>query len=412
MQREDRESYTFASYVLYLWQKRFIILLGAVLCAGLMAVYVQFVAREKYRSYAQIMIKEPREIMGSEREALTPVSYEFLLLNEDLILQVRDEFAGKFNLSPAALRLEEFQTAFQVESEVVQDTTVKKQYTPVMVMSVDAGTPRHAKGLMEIWLKRFMERYGDIQARQADFTSRYYAEKADELQQTLAAKEERFLALRRQLPFKIRQLTAKEMMLSPAMVRLDYIDERRSYYKFRDDNRIKVSVPEPSVMFQEKGLEIKLVDIEIDLAAAMAENDNDKVLHLQEKKKALEKAIQNTKKQIDSLQRETASMEKEFQSLAREVTSLRDQYQYVMDLKNHTEVEAEGYYYSSKSNQDERSDITILAKPNLPEMRIFPKKTFSCLIAFLVGFVLTSLVVIFDKFMKDSRLLLLEGSKS
>lgn len=199
-------------------------------------------------------------------------------------------------------------------------------------------------------------------------------------------------------------------MLSPAMVQLDYIDERRSYYKFRDDNRIKVSVPEPSVMFQEKGLESKLVDIEIDLAAATAGKDNDKVLHLKEKKKALEKAIQNTKKQIDTLQKETASMEKEFQSLAREVTSLRDQYQYVMDLKNHTEVEAEGYYYSSRRDQGERSDITVLAQPNLPEMRIFPKKTFSCLIAFLVGLILTSLAVVFDKFMKDSRRLLQEGS--
>jgi LPS O-antigen subunit length determinant protein (WzzB/FepE family) len=410
MQQEQKESYIFSSYIIYLWRKRFLIVLGTILCMGLTAVYVQFVAKEKFRSFSQIMIKEHPDFLGMERYKITPVSYQDLLLNEDLLRDVRDEYAETCKIHPENLKIEKFKTAFDVEFEVVQDTTIKKEYSPVMILSVDAGTPQNAKTLNDIWLKHFMQRYGDLLSREPDYAKLYFTNKAESVQKELEEKENRFLKLRWELPFKIRQLTAKELLVSPANVQLDYQDQRRSYYKYREESLVNVQVPEPTVMPVGEGLEDRLMMVEQDLATAQAAQDKPQVAQLTAQKEILEKKIGEIKTEIKSLQAETTNMEKEFQSLAREVTGLRDLYQYVIDLKNQAEAEADALHYKDPRKSLERMDIAVLAAPSLPEMRVFPKKSFSCLIAGFVGFLLCCFLVVFDKFMKESRALV-EGSE-
>jgi capsular polysaccharide biosynthesis protein len=410
MQQEQKESYIFSLYIIYLWKKRFLIVLGTILCMGLTAVYVQFVAKEKFRSFAQIIIKEHPDFLGMERVKITPVTYKDLLLNEDLIRDVRDEYAETCKIYPGALKLEKFKTAFDVEFEIVQDTTIKKDYSPVMRLSTDAGTPQNTKTLGDIWLKHFIRRYGDLLSREPDYAKLYFTDKAQKVQKELEEKESRFLKLRWELPFKIRQLTAKELLISPANVRLDYQDQRRSYYKYREESLVNVQVPEPTVMSVGEGLEDRLVMVEQNLAAAQAAQDNAQAAQLQAQKQVLEKKIEEVKIEIKTIQAETSTMEKEFQSLAREVTGLRDLYQYVIDLKNQAEAEADAIHFGDKDKSLERMDIAILASPSLPEMRVFPKKSFSCLIAGFVGFLLSCFFVVFDKFMQESRSLV-EGSE-
>lgn len=405
MQQEQKESYIFSLYIIYLWKKRFLIVLGTILCMGLTAVYVQFVAKEKFRSFSQIIIKEHPDFLGMERVKITPVTYKDLLLNDDLIRDVRDEYAETCKIHPDTLKIEKFKTAFDVEFEIVQDTTIKKDYSPVMRLSVDAGTPQNARTLGDIWLKHFIRRYGDLLAREPDYAKRYFTDKAQGVQKKLEEKESRFLELRWELPFKIRQLTAKELLISPANVSLDFQDQRRSYYKYREESLVNVQVPEPTVMPMGEGLDDRLAMLEQDLAAAEASQEKDRVTRLRAQKEALDKKIQELKIEIKTLQTETATMEKEFQILAREVTGLRDLYQYVIDLKNQAEAEADALHFGDKEKSGERMDIAILAAPSLPEMRAFPKKTFSCLIAGFVGLLLSCFFVVFDKFMQESRAL-------
>lgn len=411
MQQEQQESYAFASYLVHLWKKRFLIVLGTIVCMALMAIYVQFVAKEAFRSFAQLMIKEPRKFTDAERDPISPVTYQYLLLNEDLVVQVRDEYARAVKMSPGQLKLEKFKTSFEITTDIIQDTTIKKEYSPVILLSADAGTPQKAKTLMEIWLKHFMNRYGDIISREADYTAQYYLDEVEKVKKALQEKEDRFLTLRRELPFKIRQLTSRELLLSPAPVDLYFQDQRRSYYKYRQQSNVEVALPELGAPLPTEGLEQELVDMEVDLAAAQAENDAPKIKILQAKKEALTAKIAELKTDIARLQGETAKMEKEFQPLSREVASLRDLHQYLADLKNQADVDAGPLHYSAKNDGAERMDVVILAKPHLPEMRVFPKKTFFCLIAGVVGFFLTCFVFIFDKFMKESRALLEERVK-
>jgi len=407
MKTEERESYTLAAYVWYLWEKRVGIILGAILCMALMVVYVQFLAREKFRSYAQLMIKEPRKFTDTERDAITPLSYKVLLLNDNLLKEVRDEFCKVTGLSPFPLAIEKFRQAFEVKTEIVKDTSVKIEYSPVISISADAGTAQFAQKLMEIWVRRFMDRCGDILAREADFATRSYLDKAENLKKTLTEKETALLKMRWELPFRIRRLTAKEMLLAPTSITWEFRDERPSYYKYRDQTRVDFSMIEPATApAMVNGLEQQLVQVDVELAAARAGNNPSPIAALEAKRNTLLEKVKQTNADIAIFQKDTAELEARFQTLAREVTSLRDEYSYVMDLKNQADVEAHGLTYSNKGDGRERSDIIILSPPSLPELRIFPKKTIFCLIAGVVGFFLTTLLFIFEKFMKDGKALL------
>jgi subunit length determinant Wzz-like protein len=411
MQQEQREEYIFATYMLDLWRKRLWVIIGTLICMGISAVFVQYIAKEKFRSKAQIMIKEPKRVTDSEPKSLTPVSYEFILLSDDLLLKVRDKFADAVKIDKKFFKFELFKKAFKVESEVIQDTTVKKEFSPVMTICADSGSPENARLLVEIWLDFFLDQYGDILAGQSDFKSRYYAEKKKEITDALSLKEKKFYELRRKLPFKIRQLTAKEIMLAPVSATLDFQDVRRSYYKYRDTNNVEVQMKQPERMTGAKGLEKMLLDIEIELTKVRAEKNESKIASLEAEKKLIETKITQIMGNIDTLQSECSEMEIEFQALARDVSSLRDQYQYVMDLKNQADVEVGGLNYSRKMKTSERTDIIMLGEPTLPEMRIFPKKTSTCLIAGIIGFILSCLALIFDKFIRESRKLV-EGTQS
>ncbi|MBN1900503.1 hypothetical protein JW926_04165 [Candidatus Sumerlaeota bacterium] len=409
MEQEQKESYVFSSYVLYLWKKRYLIILGAILCMGLTAIYVQFVAKEKFRSFAQIMIKEHPNVLGMDRMKITPVTFKSLLLNEDLLREVRDEYAEISKIHLEKLKLEQFKIAFEVEYEIVQDTTIRKEYSPVMQLSADASTPQNAKALGDIWLKHFIYRYGDLLSREPDYAKNYFYDKARNIQKELEEKENRFLKLRWELPFKIRQLTAKEMLISPANANLEYQDQRRSYYKYREESLVNVNTAEPVVIPGGEGLEERLIKIDQDLAASKAGSDAARTSQLEAQKVALEKKIGEIRLEITNLQAETSAMEKEFQILAREVSGLRDLYQYIIDLRNQAEADADALHFDDKEKSRERMDIAILASPSFPEMRVFPKKSLSCLIAGVVGLFLSCFFVALDKFIQESRALV-EGS--
>lgn len=408
MNHYEQESNSFGAYVLYIWEKRWWIIAGTIVCMAVTAVYVQFLAHEKFRSFAQVMIKEPLKFLDEEREPMTPVSYEYMLLNDEMILDIRDAFVEETGLRKEGLRLEEFKTAFDIETDVVQDTTLKKEFSPVILLSVDAGKPEHAHLLMKLWLERFMTRYGDLRARHFDYISVYMAEKAEDLTRRLKEKEDEFMNLKWQLPFEIRRLTASELMLAPAPMNWSFDDTRRSYYRFRDESNFDIKMEESLPQSLDKGLERQLIDTEVKLAAAKAAGDTTEASVLEAQRSALQKNIEDKRKEIDTLQKSAAELEKQFEILKREVMTLRDEYQYVVDMKNQADAEASGVRYSMKMAEDsegvvEHSDLVMLAGPSMPELRVFPKKTITCLAAGMAGFLIMILAVALDKFMKDSR---------
>jgi len=414
MIKDEHESYTFASYVVYLWDKRVWLIAGAILCAAITWIYVKYIAKEKYRSYSQIMIKEPKKITDSEIDSITPLTYKDILLNDGLIRQVRDEFCKTVGIATKGLPIEKFREGFEIKSQIVKDTTIKIEYSPVINLSVDADTPERARALMDIWIKTFMKYYGDILARNASYLSRDYGEMANKLSEKIEEKEAALYKLRWEIPFKIRQLASNEMLLAPAQINWEFRgDQRRSYFKYRDSSEVNIAMQEPPLSpAMVNGLKEQLIQTELELAAAKVENNAAKIVPLEAKQKALQEKIAQTTADIAALQRETAALETQFQTLAREVIALRDQYTYLSDLKNHADVDAHSLEFANNGDGMERSDVAIISPPSLAELKSSPKRVLATLLAAVIGSILTALALILDKFICDGRAMMDRSAKA
>ena len=419
---QEPESLQFASYVLELWKKRWAVCLGAIVCMAITAVYVQFIAKEQFRSFAQIMIKDPPQVIDEERSSYTPISYQHLLFNDKMLRDVRDDFAAQAVIDPNVLKIEKFKNLFEIKTNVVQDTTLRKEFSPVIVLSADSDSPANARLLMETWLRHFMQGFSELQSRRMAFFSRTYGKKIQDIETQINDKEREFTTIRWQLPFKMRRLTSLEMLIAPAPAQLPSPERRRSYYRYRGDTAVDVATPEILPAELKDGLQARLTDAEISLAAAKAAGDAAETGRIEASIEALKAEIQSLSEEIAGLQKETADMEFRYQQLSREITALKDQYQYAADIYNQADADAAGLRHEGKGGPSdvpesiedlsERGDIMVVSQPSLPEMRVFPKKSLSCMIAGIVGLLLSIIAVTLDKFMRDSRQVLREGSPS
>ena len=464
MEISERESeITFASYMVRLWRSRYKIIAGTLVAMFAAAIYVQFIAREVYEATAQVLVKQKPSYTDSEREEIEPPTYEVILLSDDLIKQVKDGFEAMRNIS--GIRLEEFRRGFSVETEMVQDTSVKRDYSPVLELAVLAESRQDAKDIMDLWTALFIQNRGNIIPNEALYASQLCEKTIQTIQEKLKALEEQHTQVRWQLPYKIKELTDKENMLAPAPVEYDFQKPVHDYYKWRTSQQVEIQMRE-SQLPQGPGLKTRLAELDVDIAKREAVKQlidklldeekqivklegrpdeaaifrllstklsQDEIQKLLEQKtysevlnplyislkeiaainlKELEASraerhvlveqIATTEKEIAQLQKDVALLDQQYSKLDREVQTLRDNYRLVSDVKNQADLEA-GIYAGSPSDASEAGDVRILAAAALPDMRAYPKKTLTCLIVGVLGFLLCCLLVVLHKYLEDAE---------
>jgi len=439
------------------------ILAGTLVAIFAAAIYVQFIAKESYEARAQVLVKQKPSYTESEREEMKPPTYEVILLSDDLINQVKYGFEAMRNIS--GIKLEEFRRAFSVETEIVQDTAVKRDYSPVLELSMQAESPQDAKDLMDLWTGLFIENYGNVIPNEALYASQVCEKQIETIEEKLKGLEEQHTQVRWQLPYKIKELTDKENMLSPAPVEYDFQKPIHYYYKWRTSQQVEIQVRAPQLP-QGPGLKTRLTELDVDIAKREAVKQlmdklldeekqivklegrpdeaaifrllstklsQEEIQNLLEQKtysevlnplyislkeiaainlKELEASraehrvlvgkIATTEKEIAQLQEDVARLDQQYSRLDREVQTLRDQYRLISDVKNQADLEA-GIYAGSPSDASEAGDVRILAAAALPDMRTYPKKTLTCLIVGVLGFLLSCLLVVLHKYLEDAE---------
>jgi capsular polysaccharide biosynthesis protein len=460
----ERESeITFASYMVHLWRSRYKIIAGTLVAMFAAAVYVQFIAKEVYEATAQVLVKQKPRYTDSEREEIDPPAYEVILMNDDLIDQVKKRFEEMRDVTD--IKLEQFRRAFSVETETVQDTSVRREYSPVIQLAVQGDTPEDAKYLMDLWTSLFIQNYGDIIPNEALYTSQLCAKRIQTIQEELKTLEEQHSQTRWLLQYKIKELTDKENMLAPAPVEYDFQKPVHYYYKWRTSQQVEIQMREPQLP-QQPGLKTRLTEAEVDVAKGEAvkklmdglldeekqivklegrpdeavilrllstkltdaeiqklleqktysEELNPLYVSLKEiaatnlkeleasraEREVLMKRITTTENEITQLQQEVARLDQEYSRLDREVQTLRDNYRLISDVKNQADLEA-GIYGPTSSDESEAGDVRILASAALPDLRIFPKKSVTCLIVGALGFLLSCLLVVLYRYLEDAE---------
>lgn len=163
----------------FLWGRRYLLLLFPLVAAPLSYLYIRFFVAETFESTALLMLRTTPAALreGPRMEDFDPPVYEDLVRGDELLRGVVD-FARTTYLGFPATPYEKLKSSFTVKTIMTRDTTVSAVYSPVVRMTVRAGSAEIAHGMATEWMNRTIERLGKLRSREAEtiqktFTTRY-----------------------------------------------------------------------------------------------------------------------------------------------------------------------------------------------------------------------------------------------
>ncbi|MCX7766387.1 MAG: hypothetical protein N2246_06760 [Candidatus Sumerlaeia bacterium] len=416
----------FGEYVYYLWKKRYIIILAGIGFA--LITYVVFSIKglfyEKYEVNAALLINQPPPIQGLEYEDFqTPaISFERLLLSDELINKVLDEFARKYN---RRIKLEFFKKRFETKTEVAEDTSVRRRYSPVIQLRAYGNTPEEAKFIMNTWINLAIKHYGDLPAQGAKFFLDYYLTNLNQTQQLLKEKEAEYVKVKWELHSKMKELIDLENQLAPAEIPLDIKRRISELGIARTAQNVDVSiqqrenVPLPGLIAQLSNLDIEIARLsgalktltESQQSQAKTPQQEESILNTrmelsaaQEQRKALEAQISQISEKITQIQKVVGGLELRYEELGREIQDLQDKFALFSRLKNQLESYAGIVNYQGEYPPDHRSELRVITSAIKPELRVFPKRGFFTLLALILGSILAILALVINKYLNDIAL--------
>ncbi len=392
-----------AVYVVEIWKKRLLILLSGIACAVLMIIFCKFIAKESFQATAQVYIRQKPNYTNAEREQVNPITYEDLLKSPALINDVREQYCKATKKTAPMLEL--FIKEFKVKTTMVEDTTVRKKVSPVIVLSVSGDKRENAKLLMELWTTLFIKHYGDIVAKDALYVAEYFEIKIKEVEEKLQKKQTEFFDLKWQLPLKVKQLADAEDQLAPgrAFYPITKSDPKiLGPYNYQDVN---VQVQPPSSFEQvssvaKTGLREQLRQHEIKIQSAKAKGEN--IKNYMAEKDSLESAIKDAEEEVKNLQKEVSQLEQKYNTIGREIEILEQQFKLASAMYSQTGLEAGALKKDNKSTL-EGSDAIVISPAVMPDKRVFPRFTLFTLASFVLGMMLCAVLLIIRKYIEDAE---------
>jgi uncharacterized protein involved in exopolysaccharide biosynthesis len=318
---------------------------------------------------------------------------------------------------------------------------------------------------MDIWTTLIIEQYANLVSREAQYILSYYKQKVEQIEAELRENEKDLARLRWEMPNKIKELSDLENLLAPAAVSYDFRGTQRDLRRFtaaRTDVAIAVS---ELAELPKEGLMTRLAKVQIDIAKQeepakqygdalkgdaelsrflkdaseatllgllsgkipekqmadlLASRDGQPVLAtlkpaleerlrselrgLEEKRaeeNALKQHIAETQQGIARLQTEVAALQQQYEARQREVEALNEKHRLARDWEAQVEIEADATNFA-QGNKIEGVDLKILAHAAQPDLRTYPKKALMTLIVGAIGFLISCLLVILNRFIKDA----------
>jgi capsular polysaccharide biosynthesis protein len=459
----DRDDTRFASYVLHLWRRRYVILGATVLFMAIAAVYVQFIANPVYIASAQILVKQKTSLTDTDLAPFSPITFEAVVQNDELLKEVMNTFQARHNIH--GMQLERFRKTIKLKTLVAEDTSVRRVYAHVMLLSIQGNSPDAAKELMDIWTSLIIGKYSSLVREQSVYILPYYKQKVAQIESELAQSEKELARIRWEMPNKIKELSDKENLLAPARVNYDFRGSERDLRRItgtRQDIALAVAeLPE----LPKEGLNERLARVQIDIAkqetvaksytdalkgepemieflksgnvatllslpatkitekqiqdllagqnrqellgllkSSLEEARQDSLRGLEEKRAeeiALKQTMEQTRLDIARLQTEVAALQQQYENHQRTVEALNEKHRLARDWEAQVEIEADAAKFA-QGDQIQGADLMLLAKAARPDFRTYPKKALSVLVAGAIGFLLGCLLVILNRYIKDA----------
>jgi uncharacterized protein involved in exopolysaccharide biosynthesis len=401
--RRDETPDPLGPNLLYLWQRRVWILVPALVVLALTYLAMRFVSQE-YKATGAIYVN--RLMTGQERdETLSPATVAQLLESNMLLMKVRDEFMQAFHIE-RMVEFEKFAKRFKVKTDVLQDTTVRKDVSPVIELEVQSDGTSETRFLMESWIRNFVKMYGNVAADEAvqkrddlarhDYWLNKEIQKAETERATLRAK----LALQEKL------LAQNLDILAPVEPSQRGAQVQRRPVSDLDNRSIGDSTVQVSVNAGSKGpgLLSRLADVRVQLLSSAGSNGTSSPAQLKAEEAAIATVIRDTETSISELQASMPEMQAEVARLDREIEYKRGLQDRLHVSMNRFDVAAKLFTQANRDGMPAGGDLRAISMPVQPELRVWPKRTFVAAGAAVAAMLLIVVALLLHRYLQNVAL--------
>lgn len=355
-------------HVLLLWKYKWLILLVAIVAGVLTYVGLLFVP-ETYRVKSEIFVN--RLPAAADEETPNPETVTSLLKSQAVFEDVKNDFVRAFP-ERGTPKIEDFAKQFTVKSTILQDTTVLKQFSPVLSLQVDAKGSSETRFIMESWIRNFIREFGNYTTLEAVNKRDAYLKEKQRLETDIAKVERERAEYDAKLPYLKRTLAEKLELLTPS--RLQFQDQDV------DTIKLDFSIQNPRMR---PGLLERQTELMIQMQAGDAPATASAELA------AIGSAIEDARTSITEAEKTLAEARDAQLRTARHLSQLQANQAAVNDAVSRFTVAAAVFKTSSISGLPAGGDIRALSMPVLPETRVWPKRTLTAGIAAILGALLT-----------------------
>jgi hypothetical protein len=356
------------AHLLLLWTRRWYIL-GVALVVAVLTYGAMWLVPEEFEASVAVYVNR---MDVYDIQAINPNTVMSLAKNPELLRAVYDDFVAKFGVKPGDF--EKFVKQFDVKSEILQDTTVKKEVSPVLELKVRFRGREQTRFLAESWVRHLVRKYGNVAldeaAVRADAMGKQDERLGNELRRLDAEKAqlESRLARDRKFYAEILDVLAPSDMPEALEPRQIAVDKNASNLQVM----IHQPIPKP------EGLLARYARLQLELdrlRAGLRAETTQTVEQLAAEEKVLSGSIVRLENQLQVLQESLARTQEALGTVTREYQLKRTEQEKLHAALDIYRSVAAARVSAEADGLPIASNVRAVSMPVMPELRVWPKRT-------------------------------------
>jgi len=373
---------TFAPRLVYLWKnKRWPV--GIALAVAVLTYIAMWFVPEEFKTSAIVYVNR---FQYYDQHQVNPNTVVMLAENPELLRAVYDDFTQKFGRKPGDF--EKFVKQFEAKTEILQDTTVRKEVSPVIELTVEFRGREETRFLLESWQRRLIEKFGNFATAEARLRAEKVAAEIAQVESEIRAAEAQQARASAELAFQQKLLAEKMDLLAPAE-----LQKVMPLYqpRMQDASNLQVLIQQPIPKPEGMVSRLARVRLQIEkLKVSGADANSTEVAQLQAEERLLSSSITQLEKEIAELQSQVAALQETLSRATREIDTKMQTRQVMQRYLDGLRTAAASYREWDGTGLPTAGDLRVLSQPVLPELRVWPKRTLVAGIAAVAAFLLTT----------------------
>jgi len=377
----NSDSHAFVEHLLLLWQRKLTIV-GFAVAVGVLTYLAMWFVPEEFEAKAAVYVNKMNIY---DIPPVSPMTVAALAQNPELLKAVYDDYAARYGRKPGDF--EKFVKQFEVKTDILQDTTVKKEISPVLELKVKYRGREETAFLLRSWLEHLVRKFGNVSVEEARLRRAAMNRQDEALDKELRNLESERASLANQLVHQRKLIAEMLDILAPA----DYPEIPLYTAKFQERgvNNFEVyvnqRVPKP------EGLMRKYLVHRLELErarAGLADAVTTPIAQLEKEEQVLSATISQCQEQLRQLEKVAASIEERLATVTRNIEEKRRERQQLHNALDIFSAIASAYVSWDGKGLPAGADIRVLSMPVTPDLRVWPKRTLVAALAMVLAAIL------------------------